>query len=288
MQKGTFEAREYVVPPHIMQGSGNDEISVASLLFIVRRRWLYLLAGVVMGVLIATVYVTFAAPTYESRAVLQIGKVDEAGLIEDVDALIVRLIEQYGRESHARRLANNAYLKQVTRVSGPNNVVRLVGVGSSPENTRDFVADIVAELIKYHEKIYAASVDPLQQRLAVIDARKTNLTKQLTELRRLIDRLRESQPLQASVLTIQETQLYFELNQLERDRLILQRHITRPYSSPSTVMAEASLSAPVVMRKLTTVGIIVMLGLGLGLLVVFFVEVFARLRAATKTNARAM
>lgn len=285
MQKGVFEAGD-VVPPRIGEG-GNDEISLSTAWFIIRRRWVYLLAGVLVGGLSGVMYATLTAPTYESRAIVQIGKVHE-WLIEDVDVLAVQLVEQFGKDSRARAL-RGVYLKQVSKVPGPNSVLKIVGVGYSPEDTRDFVADIVAKVVERHAQIYASSVNPLQQRLVIVDKQIAILTKQLAELGRLADRFKESQPVQASVIAIQEAQLYTELNQLERDRTTLQRQIARPYSNPSTVVTEATLSSVrAELSKSAIAAIAILLGLGLGLLGVFSVEFFAKLRAATKATARGL
>lgn len=290
MQKRALDTQPGdVVAPLNMEVDRYDEMSLINLWLIIRRRRLWLLAGALAGFCGAVMYAIFATPTYESRASVQIGKVHEFGPIEDVDALAGQLTERYGVEARARAQHEREYLKQATKVPGQNGALRLIAVGRSPEDVRDFVAGIVADVLQRHGEMYAAAVKPFEQRLAVIDKRVATTTKRVADMDQLVDRFKDTQPLQASILLVQQTQLLADLNRMERERLFLLRHIVKPYSQPTVSIADATLpNEPFMMNTLTTLAIAMVLGLMLGIVTVFFAEFVAKLRAASATNARAV
>jgi uncharacterized protein involved in exopolysaccharide biosynthesis len=100
MQKQAIESPSgSAVPQRPIEVESDNDTSLADVWLVIRKRWLWPLAGLVLGVLVAIAYVVLTDPIYESRASIQIGKMHDIGLIEDVDALAIQLIDQYGPES---------------------------------------------------------------------------------------------------------------------------------------------------------------------------------------------
>lgn len=288
MQKlttGTYSGD--VVPFDVARISRDDEISLVDLWLTIRRRWLWLVAGLLAGVLAAIAYATLTTPIYESRASIQIGKVHNLGLIEDIGVLETQLVDQHGPVSVEGVRRGMPRLKEATRAPGRNNILELTAVGYSPEEARDFLKQVVAGLIQRHERIYGDGVGPLRQRLADIDGEIGVLTAQVAELGKIVARLTESYPAQASLAAIERGRLYTELNHLERDRTTLQQQTMKLSSSPSEVIVGAALpTRPVSPRSLIAITIGIVFGLALGLLAAFLREFFANAQTHTRPDTR--
>ena len=285
MQRRTIEASSGdAILPHLAPAGreADGEISLARLYGVVRKRWRWLLSGLLAGIFGAIVYVVVAVPAYESRASIQIGKVHGFGLIEDIDALVFQLMDQYGPESGDDGQREMPYLKQVTKVPAQKNILRLVAVGGSPEQARGYLIQTVSKVMREHEEIYGGAIDPLRYRLAAVDGRSALLSTQITELGKLVARLNESQPLQASLTLIERGRLYAELNELERERSALKQQVSKPYSNMTHEVVRPVLPVgPAAPRKAVALGIGIALGLMLGILSAFFRESFENARGVT-------
>lgn len=277
MQKPTTHIPEDVISPRVALGSGNQEVSLLGLWLVLGKRWPWLLGGILCGVIVAVAYTATMAPAYESRASIQVGKVQivDSRLIDDFDMLALELVERYGRDSSA--LAQHSpYLKQASKVSGQNSVLKLVVVGNSPERARDFLAQILTQLMARQEQIYADILAPLQRRLAVVEGRIGILTAQAAELGQIAAHLKESNPTQASLAMMARAQIYAELNQLERERLVYQQQTAKPYSIPSEVIASPTLpSKPTTPGTIIVIAVGIMVGLAVGLVAVLVREFFS-------------
>jgi uncharacterized protein involved in exopolysaccharide biosynthesis len=258
-------------------------IKLMELFFIARKHWLWLLAGLLFGALTAMGYVALSKPTYESRASIRIGKVHDFGMIEEVNSLLAQLTDEYGLHSERRAQGNTVYLKQELRPSSQNNILKLVAVGHSPEETRAFLDRIVLEVMQRHEHIFKTAIKPLQQRAATIERQIRILAPKISELGEMIDRLRVSSPLQASATAVERSNLDVKLNQMEFDRVILEQRTARPYSNLSEVEVQATLpDMPVAPKKMIIAVSGGLFGLSLGLLAAFVRESFENERAAIK------
>ena len=266
----------------------DDEISLVDLWLVVRRNYWWLLAGLLIGTAAAIAYTTLATPVYESRASIQIGNVPGPGLnatvlIEDPNALSVELIDEYGPKI-VSGTARTPYLAK-KEVKVRNNILDLAAVGHRPEELIDFLKRIVAKILQRHQQSYVNAIEPLRERIAAIDRQAGILTTQMKELGDLIARLKESSPVQASLVAIERGHLYANLDQLERDRVVLQQLTATTYAGPTKVIAQPELAeTPVSPKKLVAIVVGIVLGLVLGLLAVFFKEFFASVRRVSASD----
>lgn len=270
-----------------VQLTERDEISLWSLWLFIRGRWPWLVMGLLSGVVAAIMYTTMITPAYESHTTIQVGKVRDLGLIEDVDVLLMQLMEQYGPESGDGVVRKMPYLKKAAKPPGRNNILGLTAVGDSPEQARDLLVEIVRKLIQRHQQIYSDAVRPVQRRLEAVDGQIRRLAAQGAELGGLIARLKDSQPMQASLIAMERSHLYRDLNDLERDRVALQQQIIKPYSNPSEVIVQAALPRePASPKKLILVLVGIVLGLTLSLVAIFFREAFRNRRTTVRRDAQ--
>lgn len=247
---------------------GESDINLLELYAAIRARWSWIVAGVLLGSLVAVTYLMLAPPLYESHATIQIGKIHEFGAIEDIDTLTAKLMEQYGRLPG--RDDQEPYLKHAGKAARQNNLLTLTAVGRSPEQARDYAGQIVTALTRRHEQIYREVIDPIRRQLAITDAQTARMRKQAGEMDDLVARLRAVQPVQASLAAIERSRLSVQISDLERDRISLQQTIGEPYSSPTRVITQPDLAQEQAAPRSTVVlGIGLGAGMALGLLAIF-------------------
>src|SRR3990172_6996212 len=255
-----------------------SEISLVDLWLIVRRRWSWLSAGLAVGVSVAVAYIAFTVPIYESHMTLRMGNVPTLGLIEDTGVLSVELINKYGPITAGGTRSQMPYLEKKD-IKAKNNLLDLVAVGYSPEEARDLLAQVAAKILQRHEQAYGNVIDPLRRRLATMDGQVSLLTKQIVDLGDLVARMKESNPVQASLVAIERSRLFTSLDQLERDRVSLQQQVTQPYTNPSQVIVQPELqNSPVSPRKVLAAVAGIVLGIFIGLVAIFFRQFFAQVK----------
>jgi len=261
-----------------------EELSLVDIWLVLRRHWLWLLAGLVVGVSVAVAHIAFTAPTYESRMTLRVGNVPTLGLIEDIGVLSVELINEYGPMAAGGTRSEMPYLEK-KELKSKNNILALVAVGYSAEDSRDLLTQIGAKILQRHDQVYANVIDPLRRRLSTMDGQASLLTKQIRDLGDLVARMKESNPVQASLVAIERSRLFTSLDQLERDRVTLQQQVTQPYANPSQLIVRPELqNKPVSPRKALAIVAGIVVGLFLGLVVIFFRKFFAQVKAARRIS----
>lgn len=246
------------------------------LLRVVRRRWLWLLAGLFVGIIASVVHLSLTAPLYESSASIRIGKVHGVGIIEDINSLVFQLNDKHGSgpDSDVKRMGS---LKRVTKISEQD--LSLLASGSSPEQVRDFLIQVTTELTQRHEQIYKSAIDPIQRQLEMIDNQIELLTSQIAGLGKSIIPLKESYPALASVIAMERSRLYSQLYQLEYEQWTLQRQIVKPYSLSSEIIRPPTLpERPISPKKTTSVAAGIAAGLILGLLTAYVRELLGNAR----------
>ena len=280
--RGGKTSFEDTAAPLADRSNSDNEVSLIELWRILCRRWIWLLVGPVVGVSIAVAYIALTAPSYECRATLRLGNVPGLNLIEDPGVLSVELIGKYGQRSADVVRRRTPYLDQ-QELKVKNNLLSLVAVGYSPEEARDFLRQIIADVLRRHEILYEHAIDPLQRHLATIDQQINHVTKQMKELDDLISRLKESNTVQASLVAIERSHLFTNLIQLERDRVTIQQKIASPYSNPSRIVLDPDQPrkpvAPV--RSVAVAG-----GIVIGMLFGFFGVLAKEFLTREKTAAR--
>jgi uncharacterized protein involved in exopolysaccharide biosynthesis len=285
ISKRTFEPERAL---RVDRANIRDDVSLVDLWLIIRRSRWWLVAGLLAGLVAAIAYATLATPVYESRTSIQIGNVPNPGLntpvlIEDPNVLSVELIDEYGRKVVNGKVRTPYLEKKEVKVR--NNILDLAALGHRPEEPRDFLKQIVTKILQRHRQSYTNAIQPLRQRFAAIDQQIGILTTQMKELGDLVARLKESNPVQASLVAIERGHLYANLDQLERDRVALQQQTTTPYAGPTKVIAQPELAErPVSPRRVVAIVVGIVLGLLVGLFAVFLREFAASVRRASESD----
>jgi hypothetical protein len=246
-----------------------DEIDLVDLwLVIARSKRLFL--AVFGAVVVATAILIAVIPrVYESRAVLQIGSVGNLGVLEQPQVLVERLIQQY-RVDDTRIERPLPRIESVSTKKEQGEIVTIVAQGRTAESARDYLSQVVAEIIERHERIQAENAALLRQRQEVLTERVKQSRELLETLGRTAEAIKHSDSRNVTILLQEKTGLARELPQVESDLgtvraslLGTQTYGTRPLREPT--LAES----PIRPRPVLYGALGVVVGGMLGLFAVF-------------------
>ena len=146
-----------------------DEISLRDLWEIIaKRKWLVLLSTVVcLGLAVA--YVSLATTVYESRAMVQIGKV--AGQpVDNGPQLASRLMNQYTPVNTEQAKKQMPKLYAVTPDKADGSILTLEAQGRSPQEAQQYLQGVIQRLLAEDQQRYQQIVGARQAQLAQLQA----------------------------------------------------------------------------------------------------------------------
>ena len=146
-----------------------DEISLRDLWEIIaKRKWLVFLSMVVcLG--LAAVYVSLATTIYESKAVVQIGKV--AGQpVDNGLQLASRLMNQYTPVNTVQAKKQMPKLYAVTPDKADGSILTLEAQGRSPQEAQQYLQGVIQRLLAEDQQRYQQIVGTRQAQLTQLQA----------------------------------------------------------------------------------------------------------------------
>ena len=248
--------------------ANTDEISLFDLWdILVRFRWRLL---TVWGLTIAAAlaYLALATTVYESRAVVQIGQINNKPFSEP-KALALEFQRRYEADEENR---SHPLLKSI---SAEENTLTLTAEGENPEQAQAFLQQILDEVVPVLQQRYGKARSLRQNALAELEAHIQMLNEQIQQLTTITTNANTDEAVKALAI-LQGSTLRADLPTLYKQRLQLQQELAEPNSQPSRLVREPTLprqaSSP---RTALTLALAVMLGGMLGSMAAFFSE-FAR------------
>ena len=159
--------------------TSEDEISLRDLWEIIaKRKWLVLLSTVVcLG--LAAVYVSLTTTVYESRAMVQIGKVAGQPLDNGLQ-LASRLMNQYTLVNTEQAKKQMPKLYAVTPDKADGSILTLEAQGRSPQEAQQYLQGVIQRLLAEGQKRY-------QQIVGAREAQLTQLQAQYQSMRTSLD-----------------------------------------------------------------------------------------------------
>jgi Uncharacterized protein involved in exopolysaccharide biosynthesis len=139
-----------------------DEISLRDLWEIIaKRKWLVFLSTVVcLG--LAAAYVSLATTIYESRAMVQIGKV--AGQpVDNGLQLASRLMNQYTPVNTGQAKKQMPKLYAVTPDKADGSILTLEAQGHSPQEAQQYLQGVIQRLLAEDQQRYQQIVGPAKR-----------------------------------------------------------------------------------------------------------------------------
>lgn len=266
--------------------AADDEISLVDLwIVLAERKWLVL--GIALVTLLAAAgFGAMKTPMYESRAVIEVGRLGGAQVVqvESPGLLVERLREEYRVGDRSEGAVAPPFVKDVSLEKGTNTVAISV-YDLTPEGAKQYASTVTGRVLAQHERLFTQAFAAQRQRLDSLTRQLQAFDAQLASLSEHIESLRESNPSQSAILTLEKGNLLVERPILEQQRAELEVSLSGMRSQPSRLIREPTLPVePANERLALYVALGLVLGLMLGVFAAFFSAFLERSRAELRAR----
>lgn len=262
-----------------------DEIGLVEFFQILARRKLWIIVSFLGCLAAAGVYLLMAAPVYEVSTKLRIGQVADSGALEDPEILSVWLLGKYGEEVATGIKRPPPFLKRATLQRGSKQVVDLVVHGETSDQAAKFLRGITDEAIARHRDTYKSEVNLASRRIEQIESHRKLLNELFAGSGDLLDTLKQRDPVQASLLTLERGRIATEMSTVDRELPAWLQKLNPPKTVMTEVLGEVTAPArPASPKKALVVALASVLGVMGGAMLAFIAEFVARTR--TKAFSR--
>ena len=147
---------------------------------------------------------------------------------------------------------------------------------------------IYADIERAHSSVHDDNVRHLNERLETIDLQQRALREQYAEITGLLERLKESDAVQAALLAIERSRLTDAMTRLASEKPELARQLAPPKTYRTELLGEITApAAPFTPRKALVMALAMVLGAMFGVVVAFAVEIIANTRRRPGASQRA-
>lgn len=245
-----------------------------------RKVLIFICFTVCLGAGIAFAYLK--SPVYESNVKLRIGQIKSDGeatpsLLENAEELSARLLTQYGEDIAQGIKREHPFITQATLQRGVTTTLQLTAEGATADDAARLLNDVVKAVQRDHTVLFEDNRRPISDRLQNLEEQRATLQKQYADLTALIERLKASDSVQASLMMLQRGAIVDSLNQQDMERLRLAQQITPPQTRPTELLGEivapAKASRP---KKMLVLAFSAAFGLMMGVILAFFMDFLAK------------
>lgn len=269
--------------------SRSNEFLLVDLWIVLKSRARLILAVFFAALLLAVTLSFLIDPIYESRVVLEVGKVagpsrDVSQAIEDPVVVVQRLREDHGFESRAQR-KDPPYLESVghPRNSG-QSLIALTAHGRTPEEAQAFLAGITRPLLERHHELYVQSRSAKETQIEELEREIKTIEAQASTLASIAKNL---DPGPGTVAVLERGNLLSTLAGLRAQRLDLVLSLAPVGSYPTRLIQEPTLpKEPIRPDPALYLSLGVALGLVLGIAVALIAESVSRARKMSHLRER--
>lgn len=239
--------------------------------------------------LFGVIYAFVKTPTYEVKAILEIGSYSDNTLLENPSTLIKRLeIRQFVN----KKPDDQCRLGRVFVVKGSENLLELVVIAPSNEEAIKKLDLLISEIQERHQNLLNSyllavknEIKKLEQQREILSNEKQNLLNSMTKKIEILDRITKENPVMAAIymidlnnkaLTLSDlnNKIFIELNNQirELELTISSQSIKSTGIIEQVVQVEES-------SKSKKVGAIISIAFASGLCFSIFVALFLALRS---------
>lgn len=245
-----------------------------------RKVLIFICFTVCLGAGIAFAYLK--SPVYESNVKLRIGQIKSDGeatpsLLENAEELSARLLTQYGEDIAQGIKREHPFITQATLQRGVTTTLQLTAEGATADDAARLLNDVVKAVQRDHTVLFEDNRRPISDRLQNLEEQRATLQKQYADLTALIERLKASDSVQASLMMLQRGAIVDSLNQQDMERLRLAQQITPPQTRPTELLGEivapAKASRP---KKILVLAFSAAFGLMMGVILAFHMDFLAK------------
>lgn len=241
----------------------DGEVTVAEILTILNRKRSLIAACLFISVLAGIIYSWLQKPVFEASATLRLGQVyvGEPIQLESSSALIMRLSND----------SNGSTFATVAR--GDNNLITITSRSNSRDEAASSIERAIQSVIDSHTKAYQQSTQPIQNRIEQIVSQRQALERQSAALKTLIEQLRTKEPVQASILMMQNSLSAATVLKLDQEYLELLQQLAPPQTRNTEQLGKIVAPAlPVQPKKWQAVALFGAIGLLIGILIALGIE----------------
>jgi uncharacterized protein involved in exopolysaccharide biosynthesis len=266
-----------------------DEIDLVDLWLVLRRRRRVFFAVFAATMLATAALIFVSKPVYESKVVVQIGRIgNNIGAIENPGVVVERLIQQYRVNDDTTGKRTLPRVESVALIKGQQEIITVAARAHDAAEAQTFLGGVVTKLQSEHDRILQDTTRKLQERVDVLSQRIIQSREQLTALDRGVNALKPDDTKGIAILLQEKTNIIREIPGLEQEEATLRLSLSQPQTFPTRVLREPTLPEKKVSPRSTLYSAVgVVLGGMLGFFAVFFAEFAEKARQrirATETR----
>jgi LPS O-antigen subunit length determinant protein (WzzB/FepE family) len=219
------------------QAVAEDEIDLLSVWDALAHRKYLIAAAVALGIAAGVAFAMLVRPVYESRALLQIGRLGELGHIQNADEIV----------QHLTQVRQNTEGTAAAQLSSADEIVEgtilIAARGASAEDARAFLAAEIDGLVRKHAALFEDVNGRKIRAKEALSARKATLERDAAELGQRVDAVVQRNPELGAVLTQDRVRLGQELAELDEKLAALDLELAPMATWPTRVVRQPTLPA---------------------------------------------
>lgn len=255
------------------------EINLADLWLVLVRRKIVIFVVLAATVIGAVAFIALTKPVYESRAVLEIGKIAGSGsiLLEDPTVVVRWLREEYRLDDRDRSSEYPRLDSVEHQTKSGQNIIVLRARDFSTDGAQSFVAGVARRAMERHRILFEEARNVQELRLRDLEEDIGELQAQAKLLENLTKRLHDGA--QAAVVAVERGNLLGTLARLRSERMTLVLSLSAVQSYPSRLIAEPiSVEKPIKPRPALYLAMGIVFGVFFGVLGAFGAEFLSKVK----------
>lgn len=262
----------------------DDDVRLLELWSTLTNRKGLISAIVLMSLVTTGLFIFFTPPVYESRAVLQVGQIGNAGPPESPYVLAKRLMTQDDLVRGKTTIGKFSPYLQTAFVEKETNLISIIARGPDPGTTQGYLADVIARVMREHQELFDLARKERQQSLNQLQSIGHDVDRALAANEKELG-VWVRQPVMAGQVSALRVYFASEKSKLLEQRALLEQRQTDLrmamlfHSKPTALIKAPTLAVhPIKPRPLLYFTFAMGIGLMLGILCAYAAEFICKAR----------
>jgi uncharacterized protein involved in exopolysaccharide biosynthesis len=217
-----------------------DEIDLRVLVIAVQRRRYLVLVLLLSGLIAGTALGFMGSPLYESRAVLQIGRVGGVGPVQTSTEVVQSLRQAHRIDDPTLRGRPVPYIRSVEQIA--EGTVLVTALGRTPEEGRAFLAAELDKILRDHAAMFQEVTATKDRAREALTARLAAIESQARTLFERAESVAPRNPELGAVLTQEQIRLSAEFADLTQSLRKLELELSRMATSQTRVLQQPTIA----------------------------------------------
>lgn len=202
--------------------SEDKQLTVDDLFRIVFQRNKLIIGAALMGSVVALLASFFVPEVYESRGVIQVGRVMESNsLVEPTETLVERLKEQYRVGDSSEGAAQLPFLKSVRINRADKGMIVVTAYGRTEVEAQAFLNGLANKVLKDHHGVFNRSMGIAEEHLAHLNQQLEMMNQQVVNLSARVTEIGKRDIASAVLLTAERSELLNQIARTQQQRYVL-------------------------------------------------------------------